>query len=123
MSFWEQMGKLLVAALCFFTLVQTFCGARITAEERKEIVHVHNRLRGSVKPSASNMEKMVSPPKMTMYHMHGRYRTCSRCIYRSSLRDMGPRHNVRLIIIRYRTWLSRVVKLLNSLWNTHTGLE
>ena len=86
MSFWEQMGKLLVAALCFFTLDQTFCGARITAEERKEIVHVHNRLRGSATPSASNMEKMVSPAKMTMYHMHGRYvhvvaRALAACIY------------------------------------------
>ena len=34
------------------------CG--VSEAEKKEILDVHNRLRGNVSPSASNMMKMVS---------------------------------------------------------------
>lgn len=36
-----------------------FCEAKLSLRERKEILHLHNVLRASVIPSASNMEKMV----------------------------------------------------------------
>ena len=49
-----------VASLLCCSLSETFCLAKITPAERNEIVNLHNNLRASVTPSASNMEKMVS---------------------------------------------------------------
>ena len=48
-----------VASLCC-SLSETFCLAKITPAERNEIVNLHNNLRASVTPSASNIEKMGS---------------------------------------------------------------
>ena len=59
-SFKQLRNPLCTAALYLFILGQVFCEARITPDERKEIVHVHNKLRSSVTPSASNMQKLVS---------------------------------------------------------------
>ena len=48
-----------VATVLCCSLSERFCLAKISPAERNEIVGLHNALRASVTPSASNMEKMV----------------------------------------------------------------
>lgn len=48
------------AKLCCVLLSQLFCEAKVSPSEINEIVNLHNVLRASVSPSASNMETMVS---------------------------------------------------------------
>ena len=47
--------------------VANFAEARITDEEKQEIVRAHNYFRGKVDPIATNMEQMVSYRKMMDY--------------------------------------------------------
>ena len=48
------------ANLCCILLSQLFCEAKVSPSEINEIVNLHNMLRASVSPSASNMETIVS---------------------------------------------------------------
>ena len=51
-----RLGHCVMAVIAFLN----FAEARITDEEKQEIIRAHNHFRGKVDPIATNMEQMVS---------------------------------------------------------------